>query len=1462
MYYLIDWSKLKPYKTDKRKSFEEFCYQIAERLYGKSGTFTSIDDSGGGDGVEFYLTLQNSDEWGWQAKFFPDGGRLNQSGRKAQIKKSLLTSLKHHPKLKKWILCTPSDFTTSEITWYKKLHEQTKEKFPDVILEHWDERKFNSFLSHPVFVGIRNYFFGELELSIEWFKKQVNKQLHNVGNKFLPTLHTENSADFYVHALLDEIEFREDFEQKNGNLRNYIHQFGTAFENLKDEDDKLVDWSNTKKKLLAYATQMGAVFAQLDKTFTEISIYLHSNQFDQIKRIDLSSMEQAAEETVREYSQILHDFDPEHLSFHGEEKTRRSHVSNIRRVSTSPLYISQEVVSLLHSVKQNINTVNQNQLTLFGKASIGKTHIACHICQDRISKNLPAILLLGKHFFVGSPIEKQILQILDIPDRYSWNDFIQALNVAAKAHRTKIPIVIDALDEAQTVNIWKNELAGFSCKLDDLLQVALITTCRISYKSEIWQSREPPNAVETSGFEPESVEEAIEKYFNHYKIKADITSTPLEQFSNPMFLRIFCETNNHERKAEKQIYLGEQTLFQVFESYLEQCNVTISSKLSKNISAHVVEEALRRLGRELWKRKDRYIRLSEAVEIIDGKNLAELDWKQSLTYALLDEGLLIDRDLIAGEDNLLFAYNLLGGYIIAKELIQALTDAEIDTLVASQEFEDSLLSENYSILHPLHEDILRCFALLLPTLKGKYLNRISKNQTAFDYSVKVLFEIAPEFVDASSAKLLIDLFAHPEDRKLLLNLAANTMKHVGHPLNIKFWDKLLTDLSMSERDLSWTEYVRLNSTKFLKDLKKFEKVSRGKNPDTVQQLLLLEAKYYRWILTSTIRELRDIATRALYWYGRRFPSDFFDLVAESLAINDHYIPERMLAAAYGVAMALQYDFQNSEFREKILPKEARRIYELMFKENAPYATTHILSRDYAQRFIEIALNHDSCVLSPEEKTRVCPPFHDGGIRNWGESEEKDEGNYREGSMPVHMDFGNYTLGSLVPDRGNYDFENVDYKKVRANFLWRLYDLGYSHDLFAEVDREIYWHNSRFSRFGEGDKADRYGKKYSWIAFFELAGFRQDNSLLPAFFADEDRIPDADIDPSFPDPPMECEIITSDYLGDRSSSLSDWIVNGGGVDVSQNLIPKKLIEAEGPWVLIDGHVSQEDIEVSRSRFILLRGLLVKKHQAAEIVKYLSAKEDVSRSSSPYIPEDHYTYAGEIPWCQTFHYNPLDELRFVVGKKRKRVKAKKIAKWRDGTLLSPLDFFTLLAKKGKQLDKMSEEDLSAFLADEGIEPVDQTVTEFIEVDKTVSYEVQIPVRSYSWESYHSIVNNAGSVIVPAKKLAESLQLCSQPQTFNLYEPSGKLASITVHWGDILRTGHRLTYLRQDLLDAYLKNNALELVWVIWGERLFKSDSIGEIQDYAKKNPAHGIFKDVVSYSSFKVSARNQNSMDGNL
>ncbi|MEZ5348125.1 MAG: hypothetical protein R2714_02840 [Microthrixaceae bacterium] len=48
-----------------------------------------------------------------------------------------------------------------------------------------------------------------------------------------------------------------------------------------------------------------------------------------------------------------------------------------------------------------------------------------------------------------------------------------------------------------------------------------------------------------------------------------------------------------------------------------------------------------------------------------------------------------------------------------------------------------------------------------------------------------------------------------------------------------------------------------------------------------------------------------------------------------------------------------------------------------------------------------------------------------------------------------MDFGNYTIGRLVTDRGNYDFKHREYNGVRRQIADRIGRLGYSTDHFSK-----------------------------------------------------------------------------------------------------------------------------------------------------------------------------------------------------------------------------------------------------------------------------------------------------------------------------------------------------------------------------------------------------------------------------
>ena len=374
-------------------------------------------------------------------------------------------------------------------------------------------------------------------------------------------------------------------------------------------------------------------------------------------------------------------------------------------------------------------------------------------------------------------------------------------------------------------------------------------------------------------------------------------------------------------------------------------------------------------------------------------------------------------------------------------------------------------------------------------------------------------------------------------------------------------------------------------------------------------------------------------------------------------------------------------------------------------------------------------------------------------------------------------------------------------------------------------------NLRYGRSADGRKTDRYGKKYSWIAFYELAGFRQDRNLLSEYY-DDLRISDADIDPSFPDGQREYNLVRKDFLGDRKTSTEEWISKSDSPAVMPYLQVNPLCGEQGPWVLLEGYLEQRDDQMNREIFAFLQGLIVKSDESEEIVKRLREKKMDERTIPSY-PEDYYTYAGEVPWCDTYPANGWEELSFKIG-----------------SVLVPRERQILLPNR----DPISEAETHEFFADiidligtEDTEAVEAQLREpdlestiqivKVEEPEYQTFEILFPVRENSWEDYHSAIVDGRSVATPSRQIADAFSLCGQPQSFDLFEKNGRRASITFRYGDKRGERQRFTYLRADLLKRYLSKINGELIWVIWGERCLASQN---------RDPLYKSFRAVEVYS----------------
>jgi hypothetical protein len=236
---------------------------------------------------------------------------------------------------------------------------------------------------------------------------------------------------------------------------------------------------------------------------------------------------------------------------------------------------------------------------------------------------------------------------------------------------------------------------------------------------------------------------------------------------------------------------------------------------------------------------------------------------------------------------------------------------------------------------------------------------------------------------------------------------------------------------------------------------------------------------------------------------------------------------------------------------------------------------------------------------------------------------------------------------------------------------------------------------------------------------------------------------------------------------------------------QYLVRPNIGGASGPWILLEGHCSQKDEDAERLGFVKLQCFLLLKEDAMDFVRLM--KKDLPRGNwLPDAEEDHYTFAGEVPWCDTFPHNELRTIDFVIGKTTVKVSPK-----------DPRYNLRIALMLGRSTRLIG--------------PTKPPKFEEVSVYKRIP--IYVPVRRSEFSSSGSV--ERPGCRVPAKVLTDCFGLWLNLPTWNMYDQSGRLCTIATAEGST--PGYeRYLYIKQDLIDAFLAKQKLAIVWVAWGER----------------------------------------------
>lgn len=127
--------------------------------------------------------------------------------------------------------------------------------------------------------------------------------------------------------------------------------------------------------------------------------------------------------------------------------------------------------------------------------------------------------------------------------------------------------------------------------------------------------------------------------------------------------------------------------------------------------------------------------------------------------------------------------------------------------------------------------------------------------------------------------------------------------------------------------------------------------------------------------------------------------------------------------------------------------------------------------------------------------------------------------------------------------------------------------------------------------------------------------------------------EVNIDPTFPQPPQPVSVPLGTWTPRAPADEFEWLRHGI-VKVSDDfLLPARLDEHEGPWLLVHAEIDTEDVTTGRDTFGLFNTVLVDQENLTELLPVFDGLAHPGRDIVD-LPAEYYLFAGEIPWHARF------------------------------------------------------------------------------------------------------------------------------------------------------------------------------------------------------------------------------------
>lgn len=747
-----------------------------------------------------------------------------------------------------------------------------------------------------------------------------------------------------------------------------------------------------------------------------------------------------------------------------------------------------------------------------GVAGIGKSHtLASFVNEDYISKNFPALLVLGQDFSDGSNIENQFCEITS--GKNNFDELLFYLNELGRVRNIIVPIIIDGLNESNDNSIWKKGLNNFINEVTKYSNLKLVLSVRETYFEfcipEEVKNRNGILLYNHEGFNGNSIK-AIEEFFEFYGIDIPIFQIIHNEFKNPLFLTTYC---NIVSKYNIQINENEYKNFiQIFQMYLYKINEIFVEKYNLLNKPNIIKEVLNNYIQK-WVENNKSITEKEFLTLLSEiSELYDISKREILNFVI--ENGLFYKERRFNKEIIVFTYEryekiCLAMYLLESinsidELKQSINDGLLKEYVdSSDKFDNGILEE---LINIIQEDFKVDFVSIISFdkikvdyfIKKDYIKSLLWFKGQYDINI-IINNIKGLYKDEDYANEIIDVFIK------MSYLETN-------PLNIKILNEYMLKLSMPQLDYNWSIVIDFYYSDFKKE--SIDNIinyclnygSEYLNDNTIYLLSVL----FSWFLSSSNRYLRDMSTKSLTKLLLNNHKVSVELLKNFKSVSDIYVLERIVAAIYGSIIRSS----NSNNIEEL----SHELYNVIYKNEKPIdnVVIKVYSRKifaYIKEKYQISLYDNIENEAKSEWYQHLPTNNE--IDKYDvdyKAENVDKRKYSNSAIIHSMvteygrgtsaygDFGRYVLGYFLKPFA-YVVEDVQLLANKATE--RVFDYGYDYKLFGNYDSAVKYNQHRHEH-----STERIGKKYQWIATYELLSKLYDN-FIPHYNVYGDDIIDFD-----------------------------------------------------------------------------------------------------------------------------------------------------------------------------------------------------------------------------------------------------------------------------------------------------------------------------------------------------------------